>query len=98
MKLFLMANPQPTFENDPATALAARTLRAVITSVLLYAIPFFAVEVPFFAVRKLSGSILFLWVVLGALLSTLFLRRGNLRLASWIFLSAAWSFSTILML
>jgi PAS domain S-box-containing protein len=91
-----MANRQPIFQSDSATALAARTLRAVLVSVVIYAVLFFAIEIPFFAVRKLSGSMLFLWVLLGALLSALFLRRGNVRVASWIFLSAAWSFSTIL--
>src|SRR6516225_3376962 len=96
--LFPMVSPQPTFDSDPAGALAARTLRSVLISVLIYTLPFFAIEIPFFAARKLGGSLLFLSVLVGTLFSVFFLRRGNFRLASWVFLSAAWLFVTLLTL
>ena len=72
-----MVSPQPNFDSDPAGALATRTLRSVLISVLIYAIPFFAIEIPFFAARKLGGSLLFLCVLLGTLFSVFFLRRGK---------------------
>jgi hypothetical protein len=96
--LFPMLSPQPTFDSDPAGALATRTLRSVLISVLIYTIPFFAVEIPFFAVRKLGGSLLFLCVLLGTLFSVFFLQRAKTRVASWTFLSTAWLFVTLLTL
>jgi len=81
---------------DSESALAARTLRSVLLGVLIYAIPFYAIEIPFFAVRKFTGGMLFLMVALAAAISLHFLKRGRLRLASWILLSAVSVFATTL--
>lgn len=98
MKFLLKLAPVPTLESDPGNALAAQALRGALIGVLLYTIPFFAVMIPFFAVRKLAGSALFLIVLLAAFLSLFFFRKGNLKLASWTFLCAAWLFASILVL
>jgi hypothetical protein len=82
--------------SDPVNAVAARTLRSLLIGVLIYAVPFYAIEIPFFAVRKVAGGLLFLVVVLAALASFYFLRQGRLRLASWVFLSATCLFATSL--
>jgi PAS domain S-box-containing protein len=77
-------------DNDPTTTLAAKTLH----SVLLFAIPFAAlfltVGVPFFALKKPAAAVFCAFILVTTLACMALLKRGYVRLSSWIFVSTVW--------
>jgi len=85
-------------EGDAGKILAARTLHAVLIGVLIWLVFYFAVGMPFFVIRKSAANALAVLLASAALTSLFCLRKGRIRLGSWIFLAATWSINSILTL
>lgn len=96
IRLRLWRLTKPATPADAAGDLAARALHAVIMGLLLWMVVFFAILLPFGIVSKLASAAVGLGL-LGSLVASLWcLRRGRVRLASWIFISAVWVLQMVL--
>lgn len=76
--------------NSLADESTARAFHLQLISLLFWVVLILAIDVPFFAVRKLAVALLFTAVGGIVLCSLYLLRRGRLRPASIIFVSAVW--------
>ena len=65
---------------------------------LLWLTLFSAVVLPFFVLRKAAGFVLVAGFTLLVLASLVYLSRGYVKVASWIFLSCMWSIVTIILI
>src|SRR3974377_1129294 len=79
----------PAFDADSVKTLAAKALHSVLRGTLLCGVLYAAVIIPLFVARKAASSAQ--WAVMAAvILACIFLlRRGYVRLRSWIFSSTA---------
>jgi PAS domain S-box-containing protein len=66
--------------------------------VLLWLVLFSAVVLPFFALKKAAGFSLVVGIMLLILASRVYLSRGHVKIASWIFLSCMWCMVTIILM
>jgi len=78
---------QPVPLADPAGDLAAKALHAVIMGLLLWTALFFAVLLPFGVESKLGSGAVGLVLLASLVTSLACLRKGRVRLASWIFIA-----------
>jgi len=81
---------QPVPLADPAGDLAAKALHAVIMGLLLWTALFFAVLLPFGVESKLGSGAVGLVLLASLVTSLACLRKGRVRLASWIFIATTW--------
>ncbi len=88
----------PTLDGDAIETLAARTLHSLLIGVLLWLILFSALVLPFYAFRKAAGFSLVAGFMLLVLASVVYLSRGHVKVASWIFLSCMWCMVTIILM
>jgi PAS domain S-box-containing protein len=88
----------PAFDADSVKTLAARALHSVLLGTLLCGVLYVAVLVPFFVARKAASSVQWAVMIVVILACIFLLRRGYVRLSSWIFLSTAWLTLAIIVL
>jgi hypothetical protein len=77
-------------DHYPEKTIAARALHAVLLVALPFAALFLVALVPAFAIRKAAATAFWGVIAAGAVICLALLRRGYVRLSSWIFLSTAW--------
>jgi hypothetical protein len=81
--------PAPS-DSDPTATLAANTLHSVLLLALPFCILFLGVAVPLFAIRKMVTSLICAATIVEILVCKVLLKRGYVRLSSWIFVSTIW--------
>jgi two-component system cell cycle sensor histidine kinase/response regulator CckA len=86
------------FAGDSSKILAARTLHSVLRATLCFGALFLALVVPLFVTKKAAASVFWAVIMFVTAACILLLRRGYVRLSSWIFLSTAWLMLTIFVL
>ena len=98
LRPLIEATKPPALHRDAIETLAARTLHSLLIGVLLWLILFSAVVLPFYALRKAAGFALVVGFMLLVLASLVFLSRGHVKVAGWIFLSCMWFMVTIILM
>ncbi len=78
------------FNRSSQETVAAKVLHSVLLVALPVSVLSLGVLVPLFAVRKIAAGAFWLVIVIFTLVCILLLRRGNVRLSSWLFLSTSW--------
>src|SRR5215472_17003022 len=82
--------------NNPGQSLSARALYGLLFAMALSGVFLLSVHLPFFAVRKIASAITGGVILASVLASLVISRRGHIRLAGWVLLTAAWLIMTIL--
>ena len=85
-----MSENSTAFEGDPEKTLPEKALYSVLLGALRFAVLYLAVMVPLFVARKAAASAFWAVIIAVTLACVFFVRRGRVRLRSWIFLSNAW--------
>src|SRR5215471_12696527 len=80
--------------NNPTETVGPRALYGLFIAMLVSAFFLLAVQLPFFAVRKVGSALFSATLLLAVLTSFVILRRGRFRLAAWVLLSTAWLLTT----
>ena len=75
---------------DSSKVLAAKALHSALLVALPFGVLFLTVLVPLFAVRKVAASAFWAAIVIVASVCMFLLRRGHVKLSSWLFLSMSW--------
>jgi len=81
---------------DDTQVLAERTLRPLLFGVILWAVVFLALGIPFFVVKKPAAVVLCILLLLLCFATILLLRNGRINQAGRLFLSGMWIMATIL--
>ena len=98
LRLSEMPENWTAFGGDSAKTLAAKTLHSVLLGTLRFGLLYLAVVVPLFVARKAAASAQWAVILIVILACIFLLRRGYVRLSSWIFLSTAWLMLAIFVL
>jgi PAS domain S-box-containing protein len=77
-------------DDDAVKAAGARALHSLLFGTAVFCLVYVAVGAPLLAVRKAVGSAIVAALLAVTLGCMFLLRRGRVRLSSWIFLGAAW--------
>ena len=80
---------------DEAKNVQARALRNLLLGMLIWTVAFGALGVPFFVSRKGAAAGFCGVLLVSCLTAAFYLRRGHIRLASWIFLLTLWLVLTL---